>query len=87
MSEWNRILLLEEYSSEQPAEIVANIVKLLKKRENAKVLDLGCGAGRNMLYVAAQGFETYGLDISETGLKETRERLEKRRLEGFSSKR
>jgi ubiquinone/menaquinone biosynthesis C-methylase UbiE len=83
MSEWNRILLHPEYSSEEPDELVVNFIKLLKKRKAGKILDLGCGAGRHIAYIAAQGFEVYGLDVSETGLKKTRERLKKRNLEAF----
>ncbi|MFC7370353.1 class I SAM-dependent methyltransferase [Fictibacillus iocasae] len=42
-----------------------------------KVLDLGCGAGRNALYLAAQGFEVDAVDLSGTSLEWARERAEK----------
>lgn len=35
---------------------------------NGKVLDLGMGEGRNALYFASKGFETEGVDISETAV-------------------
>lgn len=45
------------------------IVKVLKERNAKKVLDLGYGSGRHTVYLAKQGFEVSGIDISEEGLK------------------
>jgi len=42
---------------------------------------LGCGAGRHVIYLAEQGFESYGADISEIGLKLTKERIRTQKLE------
>ena len=39
-----------------------------------RALDLGCGAGRNAVYLAANGYEVEGVDISEVGLARARER-------------
>jgi ubiquinone/menaquinone biosynthesis C-methylase UbiE len=83
MAEWNHILLYQEYSPEEPDELVVNLIELLKKRKAGRVLDLGCGAGRHVAYIAAQGLEAYGLDVSETGLRKTMERLKKRSLEAL----
>lgn len=81
MTEWNKILLEERYSREEPDEIVIDFTTLLKrKNKKARILDLGCGAGRHQIYLAKQGFEAYGTDISETGLNLTKERLKKQRL-------
>ena len=33
-----------------------------------RVLDLGCGAGRHLVYLASQGFEMYGADVDPRGL-------------------
>lgn len=84
MAEWNQILRKEAYSREEPDEIVFDFVKLLKKKnQKVRVLDLGCGAGRHQMYMAKQGFEAYGTDISETGLNLTKERLQKQKLEVY----
>ncbi len=84
MTEWNKILREEWYSQEEPDEIVINFAKLLKKKKRKmRVLDLGCGAGRHQVFVAKQGFEAHGTDISETGLKLTKQRLEKQNLEVY----
>lgn len=80
MVKWNQILRRKEYSPEKPDEIVVNFVSILERRRAKRVLDLGCGAGRHVIYVARRGFDAYGADISETGLKLTKERLRNRKL-------
>jgi len=81
MVEWNQILLDEKYSPEQPDELIVDFFDLLRKVKERRVIDLGCGAGRHVVYMAEHGFETHGLDISGTGLKLTKERLRERNLE------
>jgi ubiquinone/menaquinone biosynthesis C-methylase UbiE len=81
MTEWNQILHEKAYSSEEPDDAIVNIAdSLQKKATKSRILDLACGAGRHVIYMADQGFETHGADISDTGLRLTRERLRKRRL-------
>ena len=82
VTEWNQILRKKWYSQKEPDELVVSFVTLLKnKNKKARVLDLGCGAGRNLIYTANQGFEAHGVEMSETGLSFTKERLRKRNLE------
>lgn len=81
MIEWNQILRDEKYSPEEPDELIVSFVNLLRKKKERRVLDLGCGAGRHAVYMAEHGFETHGLDLSDTGLKMTKKRLERRKLE------
>jgi ubiquinone/menaquinone biosynthesis C-methylase UbiE len=84
MSEWNQILREEWYSREEPDEIVVSFANLLKNKDKKlRVLDLGCGAGRHQIYMAKQGFEAHGTDISEIGLCKTKERLKRQRFEVF----
>jgi len=77
-------LIEKRYGREEPDEIVVNFVTLLKKRnKQMRVLDLGCGAGRHQVYMAKQGFEAHGIDISETGLSLAKERLKRQNLVAF----
>jgi ubiquinone/menaquinone biosynthesis C-methylase UbiE len=81
VTEWNQILREKWYRQEEPDELVVSFVTLLKNRnKKARVLDLGCGAGRNLIYTANQRFEAHGVEISETGINFTKERLKKRNL-------
>ncbi|KAA3633305.1 MAG: methyltransferase domain-containing protein [Bacteroidetes bacterium] len=41
-----------------------------KEKKQGKVLDLGCGQGRNAIPVARLGFEVTGVDISEVGIEQ-----------------
>jgi len=77
---WNQILRRQEYSREEPDKTVTQFIKFLKKRRVKRVLDLGCGAGRHVVYLTKQGFETYGIDVSKTGLKKAKRRLRKEKL-------
>jgi 2-polyprenyl-3-methyl-5-hydroxy-6-metoxy-1,4-benzoquinol methylase len=38
-----------------------------------KVLDVGCGNGRNSIYLAKKGFDVDGIDFSETSIKTAKE--------------
>lgn len=51
------------------------------KRHNVKsILDLGCGAGRNCLFLAKKGFSLVSLDISESALRITNAWVHKEKL-------
>ena len=81
MTEWNQILHEKVYSSEEPDDAIVTIAdSLQKKATKSRILDLACGAGRHVIYMAGRGFETHGADISDEGLRLTRERLRTRRL-------
>jgi ubiquinone/menaquinone biosynthesis C-methylase UbiE len=43
-------------------------------------LDLGCGTGRHVIFLAEKGFELYGLDIAEEGIKLAKSRLKEKGL-------
>jgi len=78
---WNEILKRGEYSPEEPDKLAMQFTKLLRNKHAQRVLDLGCGTGRHTVYLAKQGFETHGIDISETGLRKTRNKLQKEKLD------
>jgi tellurite methyltransferase len=48
--------------------------QLLKGRfvSGMRVLDAGCGAGRNLVYLLRSGFEVFGVDESSTSIAQTR---------------
>ncbi len=59
---------------------IPRIVEIFKKRNFKRVLDLGCGSGRHTIFLAQQGFEVYGIDISEEGIRKTSSHLKKHGL-------
>jgi ubiquinone/menaquinone biosynthesis C-methylase UbiE len=49
---------------------------------NIKVLEVGCGAGNNLWFLAEAGFRVFGLDGSEAAVKIATETLRSRNLDG-----
>lgn len=47
---------------------------------DAKILDIGCGNGRNVLELARRGAKVVGVDINRAGIKTTNDRLAKEGL-------
>ena len=63
---WDKKYSTEAYIfGKEPVPFLKQNVHLLPK---GKVLDIAIGEGRNGVYLATQGFEVVGLDISEKGL-------------------
>jgi tellurite methyltransferase len=62
----------------EPATELAWICSLLPS--GATVLDLGCGEGRNALYLAAQGCDVTAIDISHAGIEKLKHHARERAL-------
>lgn len=58
----------------------------LKNKKNVKVLEIGCGAGNNLWFIDEQGFDTYGIDGSETGCEFARKILSLRNSDATITK-
>jgi SAM-dependent methyltransferase len=63
------------YNLNQPHENLAEVIGLLKTRKVKKVLDLGCGVGRNLVPLLLDGFEATGIDEAKEGIKALQVRL------------
>lgn len=64
---WDSKYSKEQYIyGKEPVVFLRNNVQLLPK---GKALDIAMGEGRNGVFLATQGFDVFGLDISETGLQ------------------
>lgn len=65
---------------------IKNYAKLFKKNKYKKILDLGCGTGRNTIYLAKQGFLVYALDASKTGVAITKKKAQELQLTNIKYK-
>ncbi len=75
---WNSKYETEVYLfGEKPIPFLVDNVHLLRK---GKVLDIAMGEGRNGVYLATQGFEVLGLDISEKGLEKAHNLAKKNKV-------
>jgi tellurite methyltransferase len=63
----------------EPSQEIREIASLLPR--GAKVLDLGCGEGRNALFLAGCGFRVTAVDISKAGIHKLNTLAEERRLD------
>ena len=85
MNQWNKIYKGEGekfkyYDINKPHEDLSEVTKFFKKNNVEKILDLGCGAGRNLIPLLQSGFEVSGLDLAPDGLKIIRKKAKQEKL-------
>jgi ubiquinone/menaquinone biosynthesis C-methylase UbiE len=79
-SHWNQLHENPRFRPSYPNDHVVRFLMasrgLLEKSNPARFLDIGVGAGRHTKLASELAFETYGIDLSLTGLKHARQRLQ-----------
>ena len=68
------------YDLHEAHEELPRVIEIFKKRKVSKVLDLGCGVGRNLLPLVRKGFETTGIDGSKEAIKKIKQKLKDKSL-------
>jgi SAM-dependent methyltransferase len=74
---WNEV-----FTARQGREFPHNtfLAETIRGRKPGRALDIGMGEGRNALFLATQGWEVTGFDISDVGVRLAREAAQKRAL-------
>mgnify|MGYP001181286392 CR=1 FL=1 len=65
-----------KYPSEELIRFMAQNYYQITYRNQIKILELGCGPGANLWYLAREGFMVYGMDGSSTAIEKCRKRLD-----------
>lgn len=79
-STWEKIFSSRpwgKYPGEDVVRFVARGFYKVDDRSSVKLLEIGCGTGANLWYMAREGFQTYGVDGSQSAIDISRARLDK----------
>ena len=80
-SKWKR-----EDKIGKPNPFAKKIIPLIKKRDLKKILDLGCGDGRDTIYFAKNGFSVLAVDFSENAIEKLKKELIQRNIKNVKCK-
>ncbi len=56
----------------EAARFLDELIARLRPRQRARVLDLGCGAGRHSKYLASKGLRVVGMDLAAGSIREAK---------------
>jgi tellurite methyltransferase len=67
----NRYAGEDFYWGKEPSSMAPRVLEAVKPsaRYHPRLIDIGCGEGRDIVYFARHGFEVVGLDLSAVGLE------------------
>ncbi len=74
---WQKIFKERGVNVEEPHEDIPKIAEYMKNKGIKRVLDLGCGSGRHVIYLAQKGFDVYGTDGASEGINLCKKWLKK----------
>ena len=83
MKQWDKVFKKHGKVFLSIQEDIPKVAHEFKKNKVKRILDLGSGSGRHIVYLAKHGFDMYGLDISKSGIKISKDWLKK---EGLNAK-
>ncbi len=69
MPDWDDVFAEKGKYFTEPHPDMERLAKLFSEKGVRRILDLGCGTGRHLLFLLKRGFEVYGLDGSPNGLE------------------
>ncbi|MCR5511917.1 MAG: class I SAM-dependent methyltransferase [Lachnospiraceae bacterium] len=59
------------YWGTEPGSFLDELIKLCPCTPGKSVLDIGCGEGKDAVYMAEQGYSVTAFDLTENGIKKT----------------
>ena len=77
---WNELFASDGFCTDlNPREFVTDSMADIPPCAGP-VLDVGCGCGRHLVYLAAKGYDVFGIDTSPVAIKKARENLARFKL-------
>lgn len=62
----------EYYWGTEPADFLNRLIALKPPRPGMKILDIGCGEGKDAVYMAKRGYTVTAFDLTESGIAKTK---------------
>ena len=60
------------YWGKEPADFLSTLIALKPPKRGMKILDIGCGEGKDAVYMAAKGYTVTAFDLTESGIAKTK---------------
>lgn len=79
--QWDETYKQKEFFGSEPSELGQRALQVFKQRGMRKILELGCGQGRDTWLFLQNGLNVTALDYSETGVCYMRDRSKERGLD------
>jgi len=80
MPEWDEIFREKGHVFVEPHPQMERLVGAFQARKVKRVLDLGCGTGRHIIFLAEHGFQMFGTDASKQAIELAQEWLDEKDL-------
>lgn len=76
---WNEVFQKKQwgkYPSESVVRFVAKKFFKFHNRQSINILEVGCGGGANLWFMAKEGFNVFGIDGSEAGIQQSQKLMD-----------
>ena len=76
---WERVFRARDWGRYPPEELIRFVARHFYSaadRGQVKILEVGCGTGANIWYLAHEGFDAYGIDGSQTAIVKAERRMQ-----------
>ncbi|MGA2121587.1 MAG: methyltransferase domain-containing protein [Methanoregula sp.] len=84
-TDWDDIFEKNEWGKYPPEDLIRFVARnyyKAKDRGQVRILEVGCGPGANVWYMAQEGFSAYGIDGSRVAIDRAKQRFAKEHLTG-----
>ena len=80
---WEQMFRTRDWGRYPPEELIRFVARhffSVSDRRQVRVLEIGCGTGANIWFLAREGFDAYGIDGSKTAMVKAEQRLQEEGL-------